>query len=233
MFGNSDDIRQDEQLTNSNFVRDVVIGISDGLTVPFALAAGLTAANVDTNIILIAGIAGMAVGSIAIGLGGYLSGKAQLKHFRFEAKREYFELENLRKKELEETREFFASIGLSESVQEQATQEVSQDKDRWVDFMIKYELGSEKPDPNRATKSAVNIGVSYIIGGLIPIIPYFFFDDNMEAFKYAAISSLICLFIFGYLKSKITDQKPIQGAIRATMIGAVAAAAAFGVAKLF
>lgn len=227
------DMQKEQHLTSSNFVRDIVIGISDGLTVPFALAAGLSGANVDANIIAIAGLALIVIGSIAIGIGAYLSGNAQLKHFRFEAKREYFELENLRKKELEETKEFFASIGLSESVQEQATQEVSEDKDRWVNFMMKYELGSDKPDPKRAIKSALNIGVSYIIGGLIPIIPYLLFNDNMEALKYAAVASLIFLFIFGYFKSKITDQKPLQGAIRFTVIGAVAAAAAFGVAKLF
>ncbi len=168
-----------------------------------------------------------------MGLGGYLSGKTEQDHYRNEVKREHFEVENLRHREIEETREFFASIGLSEEVQVQATEEISQDKDRWVDFMMKYELGLEKPDPKRATKSALNIGVSYIVGGIIPLAPYFFIDDNMQALKLSAIATLICLFVFGYFKSRATGVKPLQGALRVTIIGAVAAAAAFGVAKLF
>lgn len=227
------DIQQRKQPTSSSIVREVVIGISDGLTIPFALVTGLCAANVAGNTILIVGIALVVAGSIAIGIGAYLSSKAQLNHYIKELKRENFEIENLRKKEIEETKEFFASIGLSEAVQQQATEEVSQEKNSWVDFMKKYELGSQNPNPNMAMKAAINVGVSYIIGGLIPLLPFFLVDDNVEALKYAAISSLICLFIFGYCKSKITDQKPLQGALRITVIGAVAAAAAFGVAKLF
>ena len=229
----SHDIHEETHLTSSDFLRDIVIGMSDGLTVPFALAAGLSGAISDTNIIVIAGIAEIAAGSIAMGLGGYLSGKTEQDHYKNEVRREHFEVENLRNKELEETKEFFASIGLSEEVQERATEEISQDKDRWVDFMMKYELGLDKPDPKRATKSALNIGLSYIVGGIIPLAPYIFSDDNMVALKYSAIATLICLFIFGYFKSKATGINPLQGALRVSLIGAAAAAAAFGVAKLF
>lgn len=229
----SHDIHEETHLTSSDFLRDIVIGMSDGLTVPFALAAGLSGAISDTNIIVIAGIAEIAAGSIAMGLGGYLSGKTEQDHYKNEVRREHFEVENLRNKELEETKEFFASIGLSEEVQERATEEISQDKDRWVDFMMKYELGLDKPDPKRATKSALNIGLSYIIGGIIPLAPYIFSDDNMVALKYSAIATLICLFVFGYFKSKATGINPLQGALRVSLIGAAAAAAAFGVAKLF
>ena len=229
----SHDIHEETHLTSSDFLRDIVIGMSDGLTVPFALAAGLSGAISDTNIIVIAGIAEIAAGSIAMGLGGYLSGKTEQDHYKNEVRREHFEVENLRNKELEETKEFFASIGLSEEVQERATEEISQDKDRWVDFMMKYELGLDKPDPKRATKSALNIGLSYIVGGIIPLAPYIFSDDNMVALKYSAIATLICLFVFGYFKSKATGINPLQGALRVSLIGAVAAAAAFGVAKLF
>ena len=223
----------ESHLKSSDLLRDVVIGMSDGLTVPFALAAGLSGAVAQSNIIVIAGIAEVAAGSIAMGLGGYLAGKTEQDHYSSEVKREYDEVENLRHKELEETKEFFANIGLSPALQEQATAEIAQDKDRWVDFMMKYELGLDKPDPKRATKSALNIGLSYVAGGIIPLSPYFFIADSVEALKISVVATLVCLFIFGYFKSKMTGVNPLWGALKVTMIGAVAAAAAFGVAKLF
>lgn len=220
-------------LKSSDLLRDVVIGMSDGLTVPFALAAGLSGAVDSSSIVVIAGIAEIAAGSIAMGLGGYLAGKTEQDHYKSEVKREYDEIENLRHKEIEETKEFFANIGLSPEIQDKATEEIARDKDRWVDFMMKYELGLDKPDPKRATKSALNIGLSYIAGGIIPLSPYFFIASSAEALKYSVIATLICLFIFGYFKSRITGVNAIWGAIRVTMIGALAAGAAFAVAKLF
>ena len=222
----------ESHLKSSDLLRDVVIGMSDGLTVPFALAAGLSGAVDKSSIIIIAGIAEIAAGSIAMGLGGYLAGKTEQDHYASEVKREYDEVENLRHKEIEETKEFFANIGLSPALQEQATEEIAQDKDRWVDFMMKYELGLDKPDPKRATKSALNIGLSYIAGGIIPLSPYFFIADSIEALKISVIATLVCLFVFGYFKSKITGINPIWGALKVTLIGALAASAAFGVAKL-
>lgn len=212
---------------------DIVIGMSDGLTVPFALAAGLSGAVSNSNIIVIAGIAEICAGSIAMGLGGYLAGKTEQDHYASEQKREYDEVENLRHREIAETKEFFANIGLSAELQDKATEEIAQDKDRWVDFMMKYELGLDKPDPKRATKSALNIGLSYIAGGIIPLSPYFFITDSVEALKISVAVTLLCLFIFGYFKSKVTGINPWMGAIRVMLIGAMAAAAAFGVAKLF
>ena len=167
-------LHHEEHLQSSDFLRDIVIGMSDGLTVPFALAAGLSGAVDSTNIIVIAGIAEIAAGSIAMGLGGYLAGKTEQDHYRSEVKREYYEVENLRHREIEETKEFFAGIGLSPELQEKATVEIAQDKDKWVQFMMKYELGLDEPDPKRARKSAFNIGTSYIVGGLVPLSPYFF-----------------------------------------------------------
>ena len=226
-------LHHEEHLKSSDFLRDVVIGMSDGLTVPFALAAGLSGAVNSTTIIVIAGIAEIAAGSIAMGLGGYLAGKTEQDHYASEVKREYYEIDHLRHKEIEETKEFFASIGLSEELQEKATLEIAQDKDKWVDFMMKYELGLEKPDPKRATKSALNIGLSYVVGGLVPLSPYFFIDEPIEALKYSVVFTILCLFVFGWFKSKITGVNPWWGAIRVSMIGAMAAAAAFGVAKIF
>ena len=220
-------------LKSSDALRDIVIGMSDGLTVPFALAAGLSGAVASSSIIVIAGIAEICAGSIAMGLGGYLAGKTEQDHYHSEQKREYDEVENLRHREIEETKEFFANIGLSPALQQQATEEIAQDKDRWVDFMMKYELGLDKPDPKRATKSALNIGLSYIAGGIIPLSPYFFISNSTEALKISVVATLICLFIFGFFKSKITGINPWLGALRVTLIGAMAAAAAFGVAKLF
>jgi VIT1/CCC1 family predicted Fe2+/Mn2+ transporter len=222
----------EEHLKSSEALRDIVIGMSDGLTVPFALAAGLSGAVDSTSIIVIAGIAEVAAGSIAMGLGGYLAGKTEQDHYNSELKREYYEVDNLRHREIEETKEFFANIGLSEELQNKATDEIAQDKDRWVDFMMKYELGLEKPDPKRATKSALNIGLSYVAGGMVPLSPYFFIDSPTEGLKISALVTLLCLFVFGFFKSKITGVNAWWGAIRVTLIGAVAAGAAFGIAKL-
>lgn len=224
---------EEAHLKSSDLLRDVVIGMSDGLTVPFALAAGLSGAVDSSSIIVIAGIAEIAAGSIAMGLGGYLAGKTEQDHYSSEVKREYDEVENKRHLEIAETKEFFANIGLSPELQEQATQEITQDKHRWVNFMMKYELGLDKPDPKRATKSALNIGLSYIAGGIIPLSPYFFIASSSGALKYSVVATLICLFIFGFFKSRITGVNPWWGALRVTLIGAMAAAAAFGVAKLF
>ena len=226
-------VHQEEHMKSSEMLRDIVIGMSDGLTVPFALAAGLSGAVDSTSIIVIAGIAEVAAGSIAMGLGGYLAGKTEQDHYNSEEKREYHEVENLREIEIEETKEFFANIGLSKELQEKATAEIAMDKKQWVDFMMKYELGLEKPDPKRATKSALNIGLSYIVGGMVPLSPYFFVNSPLEGLKLSAIVTLISLFVFGFLKSRLTGINPWGGALRVMLIGAIAASAAFGVAKLF
>ncbi len=213
-------------------LRDVVIGMSDGLTVPFALAAGLSGAVESTNLIIIAGMAEIAAGAIAMGLGGYLAGKTEVDHYASELRREYYEVEHLPDVEKQETKEFFSSMGLSEEIQNKAVEELTKDKDRWVNLMMKYELGLEKPIPGRATKSAFNIGVSYIVGGLIPLSPYFFESSGIEGLKISAVITLICLFIFGYFKSKLTGVNPWSGALRVMIIGALAAGCAFGIARL-
>jgi VIT1/CCC1 family predicted Fe2+/Mn2+ transporter len=224
---------EEKHLQNSDLLTDIVIGMSDGLTVPFALAAGLSGAVSSTNIIVIAGIAEIAAGSIAMGLGGYLAGKTEQDHYNSELKREYDEVEHLPHLEIKETKEFFANIGLSEELQEKATEEISRDKKNWVEFMMKYELGMEKPDPKRATKSAMNIGLSYVAGGLVPLSPYFFVHSPADGLKISVVVTLVCLFIFGWFKSKLTGVKPFNGAIRVALIGAAAAGAAYVVAKLF
>ena len=224
---------EEQHLRSSAVLTDVVIGMSDGLTVPFALAAGLSGAVSSTSIIVIAGIAEIAAGSIAMGLGGYLAGKTEMDHYQTELRREYEEVDAVPEKEKEEVKEFFASIGLSSDMQEKATQEIIKDKKRWVDFMMKYELGLDEPDPRRATKSALNIGLSYAVGGLVPLSPYFFVDRPADGLKISVALTLVCLFVFGFFKSRITGVNPWWGAFRVMLIGALAAGAAFGVAKLF
>lgn len=224
----------EEHSESSDLIRDIVIGMSDGLTVPFALAAGLSGVvTADaTHLVVIAGIAEIAAGSIAMGLGGYLAGQTEVDHYNAELKREYDEVERLPEREKEEVRVFFEELGLSEDVQKQAVEELTKDKDRWVDFMMKHELGLDKPDEKRASKSAFNIGFSYIVGGLVPLLPYFWVETTYEGLKISTIVTLICLFVFGYFKSKMTGISPIAGAFKVMLIGAVAAAAAFGIARL-
>jgi VIT1/CCC1 family predicted Fe2+/Mn2+ transporter len=225
---------EEQHMRSSEILTDIVIGMSDGLTVPFALAAGLSAAVGPSHLdlIWIAGLAEIAAGSIAMGLGGYLAGKTEMDHYNSELRREYDEVDRVPDRERDEVREFFSGLGLSRDVQDKAVDEMTKDKDKWVDFMMKYELGLDKPDPQRARKSAFNIGFSYIVGGLIPLSPYFFVSDGLTGLKISAVITLCCLFLFGYFKSKLTGINPLSGAIRVMVIGALAAGCAFAVARL-
>ncbi|MDX1828244.1 MAG: VIT1/CCC1 transporter family protein [Lutibacter sp.] len=224
---------KEEHLKSSDFITDIVIGMSDGLTVPFALAAGLSGAVDSNTIIITAGIAEIVAGSIAMGLGGFLAGKTEQEHYQSELEKEYAEVEAIPEKEKQEVKDVFAEYGLNDETQTLIADEMAKDKDKWVDFMMKYELGLEKPHPKRARNSAANIGISYIIGGLIPLSAYFFTSTPTEGLLFSAILTLLSLFIFGYFKSKVTGQAPIKGALKVTFIGFVAAIAAFAVAKFF
>jgi len=227
------DIHQEEHLKNSDFITDTVIGLSDGLTVPFALAAGLSAAVTNNDIIVTAGVAEIVAGSIAMGLGGYLAGKTEIEHYDSELKREYDEVELVPEKEKEEVREVFADYGLSEDSQNLIVEELVKDKHKWVDFMMKFELGLEKPNINRARNSALTIGLAYVAGGLIPLLGYIFTDTPKEGLVSSTVLTIICLFVFGFFKSKVTGQPLFRGALKVTLIGIVAAAAAFFVARMF
>ncbi|MCX6181624.1 MAG: VIT1/CCC1 transporter family protein [Bacteroidetes bacterium] len=224
---------EEKHLRNSDFITDVVIGMSDGLTVPFALAAGVSSAVSDNDIVITAGIAEMIAGSIAMGLGGYLAGKTEVEHYQSELKREWEEVERVPEREKEEVKEISKEYGFSEDAQTMLVEELVKDKNKWVDFMMKFELGLEKPHEKRASRSALTIGISYLIGGIIPLVPYFFTDTPIEGLKISAIITLCCLFTFGYFKSKATGQPVFSGALKVTLIGAAAASAAFLVAKLF
>jgi VIT1/CCC1 family predicted Fe2+/Mn2+ transporter len=224
-------MHHENHLKSSDTIRDIVIGMSDGLTVPFALAAGLSGAINSSTIVVTAGIAEIVAGSIAMGLGGFLAGKTEADHYDSELKREYDEVERVPEQEKLEVMEVFADFGLSAPLQRQVADEMAKDKDKWVDFMMRYELGLEKPEANRATQSAITIGLSYIVGGIIPLSPYFFIHNSQTALYYSCGITLLCLFIFGYFKSKVTGQNPVNGAFKVVVIGALAAAAAFLVAR--
>jgi predicted membrane protein (TIGR00267 family) len=225
-------MHHEHHLKSSDTIRDIVIGMSDGLTVPFALAAGLSGAVNSSGIVVTAGIAEIVAGSIAMGLGGFLAGRTESDHYASELKREYDEIDRVPEEEKFEVREVFASFGLSANLQHQIADEMAKDKHKWVDFMMRYELGLEKPMANRATQSAITIGVSYIVGGIIPLSPYFFESNSQIALYYSCAITMVCLFVFGFFKSKVTGQPAFTGAIKVLFIGALAAAAAFLMAKL-
>ena len=194
-------MHSEHHVESSETIRDIVIGMSDGLTVPFALAAGLSGAVSSSTLVVTAGIAEIVAGSIAMGLGGFLAGRTEQDHYNSELQREYEEVKRVPEQEKMEVKEVFAGFGLSETLQQQIADEMAKDEDKWVDFMMRYELGLEKPNPNRARKSAITIGLSYIVGGVIPLSPYFFIDNSQEALYYSCAVTLVCLFVFGYFKS--------------------------------
>ncbi len=223
--------QQEKYLRRDDFLSDLVIGMSDGLIVPFALAAGLSGAVSSSSIIVIAGISGIAAGSLAMGWGGYLAGKTEMDHYRSAMKEEHAETESPAGKE--EVKKFFANLGLNEDMQAKAIEEIDKDKKQWTDLITEYEPGLDNPDPKRARRSALNIGLSYAFGGLVPLSPYFFTAIPAEALRVSAPVTLLCLFAFGFFKSRIMGLNPWSGALRVTIIGALAAGAAFGVACLF
>lgn len=215
------------------FLTDIVIGMSDGLTVPFALAAGLSGAVASNAIVITAGLAEIAAGSIAMGLGGYLAGRTEVEHYETELKREQYEVEVKPEVEKQEVRDVFAELGLSKETQHLIADEMSRDKEKWIDFMMKFELGLDKPDPKRARNSAFNIGGAYVAGGLVPLSPYFFTAHPKDGLVWSCAITVLCLFVFGYFKAKAMGQPAWAGAFRMMLIGSIAAAAAFFIARLF
>jgi VIT1/CCC1 family predicted Fe2+/Mn2+ transporter len=216
----------------SETVRDVVIGMSDGLTVPFALAAGLTGiATATSKLVVIAGLAEIAAGSIAMGLGGYLAARTDREHYHSELAREYRETVELPEREREEVAEVFRGYGISEAQLTPVVDAIVSDQKRWVDFMMRFELGFEEPDPKRARNSAATIAASYIVGGLVPLSPYMVVTSLTTALLTSIAVTLVALFLFGYFKGRLTGINPLQGGLRTVFIGGLASAAAFGIAR--
>ncbi|WP_315738836.1 VIT1/CCC1 transporter family protein [Bradyrhizobium sp. SZCCHNR1093] len=223
----------EKHFTASEVVRDVVIGMADGLTVPFALAAGLSAAVAKTDVIVTAGLAEVVAGAIAMGLGGYLAARSDAEHYAAEEKREHDEIEHLRGREVEEVAAIFRGYGLEGQALATVVDAIASDRKRWVDFMMRFELGLERPDPKRAPVSAVTIGGSYVIGGLIPLIPYMLAPDISSALRISVIATGIALLIFGAIKGHFTGVNKIKSALQTALVGGLAAGAAFWLAHLF
>ena len=213
-------------------MRDVVLGMSDGLTVPFALAAGLSGAVASARLILIAGTAELAAGAIAMGLGGYLAARSEADTYRSELKREHDEVVDIPQEEREEVRKIFASWGLEGETLEAATAAICAEPKRWVDFMMREELKLSEPDPGRARVSALTIGGAYVAGGAIPLAPYLLAVPVMTALAVSCFVTLTALAIFGSVKGRLTGRPPLREALRTVLVGAVASGAAFALAKL-
>lgn len=213
-------------------VRDIVIGMSDGLTVPFALAAGLSGAVATTGIVVTAGLAEIAAGSIAMGLGGYLAARTDIEHYSSERLREQSETEEVPEREAEEVAEVFRAYGLEEAQIYPIVAAIRSNPARWVDFMMRFELGLDVPDPARARRSAFTIASSYVAGGMIPLAPYIILNKILIALWFSVGVTLAALLIFGYVKARFTGINPMRGALQTILVGGLAAAAAFSIARL-
>ena len=222
----------ERHFTSSAVVRDVVIGMSDGLTVPFALAAGLTGAINSTGIIVTAGLAEIAAGSIAMGLGGYLAAKSDAEHYAKEREREKREVAEIPHEEMREVAEVFQAYGLTEDETWPIVQALRRQPKNWIDFMMRFELGLEKPNPRRALVSALTIAGAYIAGGFIPLSPYLVTGEASAALLFSVILTLTALLTFGFIKGRFTGMRPVRSALQTALIGSVAAGAAFGIARL-
>ncbi len=222
----------EKHFTAGETVKDVIIGVSDGLTVPFALAAGLSGAVGTTAVIVVAGIAEVAAGAIAMGLGGYLAARSDIEHYNSEQKREQTEVKEKPDAERAEVRHIFRQYGLSDEQIAPIIQAFESRPNDWVDFMMRFELGMEVPDPKRAPISALTIGFSYVAGGLIPLAPYMIIREPYSALLWSAIFTLLALFIFGFVKGKFVGVHPFRTALQTVLVGGLAGSCAFCLAKL-
>ncbi len=218
--------------TASDMVRDIIIGMSDGLTVPFALAAGLSGAVSTTTLIVIAGLSEIAAGSISMGLGGYLAGQNDAEHYESEERKEYHEVVAIPEQEKKEVADIFKTYGLDEHAIAPVLKVFEKDPKKWVDFMMRNELNLDRPDRNRARNSGLTIALSYLVAGFIPLSSYIFVHDSRVALLVSVVVTLLALLVFGYIKAKLIGNNPWRSAWRTALIGSVAAGAAYLIAKL-
>ncbi len=221
----------EHHFTASEMVRDVVIGMADGLTVPFALAAGLSGAAVATRIVVTAGFAEISAGAIAMGLGGYLAARSDAEHYASEWKREEQETLAVPEVESQEITGLFEAYGITPEESAPVVVALRRNRQAWVDFMMRFELGLELPDPKRALKSALTIGTAYIVGGLIPLLPYMLLGNINAALQVSVLVTLIALVVFGFVKARFTGAAPLRSAIQTLVVGGLAATAAFVIAR--
>jgi VIT1/CCC1 family predicted Fe2+/Mn2+ transporter len=221
----------ERHFTGNRAVRDLVLGMADGLTVPFALAAGLSGAIDTTWIIVVAGLAEIVAGAIAMGLGGYLAARSEAEHYDSERRREQREVHDKPQAEAAEVFEVLESYGVKPEAAMPLVEALQRNPEGWVDFMMRFELGLERPDPRRALRSAVTIGGAYVLGGLIPLWPYMLIDSAVRALPISGAVTLAALLAFGYVKGRFTGAPPVRGALQTALIGGVAAGAAFLIAQ--
>ncbi len=221
----------EQHFTGGLVVRDTVIGMSDGLTVPFALAAGLTGAVDSTTLVVTAGLAEIAAGSIAMGLGGYLAGKSDVEHYASERAREQLEIEQKPEVEAMEVMELLQFYGLTPEQSAPVVEALRKRPEAWRDFMLRFELGLEKPDPRRALRSGVVIAAAYVAGGLIPLGPYMVLPSTAAALPWSIALTGTALAVFGWIKGRFTGAWPPRSALQTVLIGGLAAAAAFLIAR--
>lgn len=222
----------EKHFTASNFVRDVVIGMADGLTVPFALAAGLSGAVQSTRLIIVGGLAEIAAGSIAMGLGGFLAARGDAEHYEQERLREEREIQEVPDEEKAEVARILQDYGLTLEQSTPVVETLSQRPKAWVDFMMRFELGLEEPEPRRAVASAATIAGSYVVGGLVPLFPYVVLSNALHGLVASAVVTLAALGAFGYLKGHFTGSSPLRSASQTCVIGGTAAGVAFMLARL-
>jgi vacuolar iron transporter family protein len=225
-------IHIERHFTAGPAVRDIVIGMADGLTVPFALAAGLAGAVDSTALVLTAGLAEIAAGAIAMGLGGYLAARSDADHYASEKAREHFEVAHRPDDEVAEVEGLLASYGLTTAQIRPVTDALRTHPSRWVDFMMRFELGLEEPDPKRALTSAITIGGAYVVGGLIPLLPYVALASVQAGLMASAALTLVALLVFGYVKGHFTGVPPVRSALQTALVGGLAATIAFSIARL-
>lgn len=222
----------EKHFTATATVRDIVIGMADGLTVPFALAAGLSGAVASSGLVVTAGLAEIAAGSIAMGLGGYLAARTDVEHYASERLRELRETQHIPEREAEEVSEIFRGYGLRDEEIAPLIERLQANPAQWVDFMMRFELGLDEPDPTRARISAWTIALSYVVGGLIPLLPYMIVSEIHTALWWSVAVTPVALFVFGFVKSGFTGVPPWRGGFQTVLVGGLAAAAAFGIARL-
>jgi VIT1/CCC1 family predicted Fe2+/Mn2+ transporter len=215
----------------SELVRDIVIGMSDGLTVPFALAAGLSGAVNSSHVVVLAGLAEIAAGSIAMGLGGFLAAQGDAQHYASERRREEREVVERTRDEEEEIYEIFEEYGVEREESATVLSALKRNPRAWVDFMMRFELGLEAPEPGRAGRSATTIAISYIVGGLIPLAPYMVVHTGAALGLSVAIT-LLALVLFGGVKGRMTGAGMVRSAVQTSVIGGLAALVAYGLARL-
>jgi VIT1/CCC1 family predicted Fe2+/Mn2+ transporter len=221
----------ERHFTASDTIRDIVIGMSDGLTVPFALAAGLSGAVMASGVVITAGLAEIAAGSIAMGLGGYLAARSDAEHYTSEHAREEREVVEVPEREAQEIADLLAGYGLSAAESAPVVAALRARPEAWVRFMMRFELGLEEPDPRRALRSAATIAASYAAGGMVPLAPYFVAHTTHGALGASVLFTLLALAVFGFVKGRFTGARPVRSALQTLLVGGLAAAAAFGLAK--